>query len=125
MANFAKLGLNSKVIKVNAVDDKVITDDNGNISEQMGVAYLSKLHGYPFWVMTDYEGVDRKHYAGIGFRYDDELDAFIPPKPYSSWFLNETTCNWQSPIDYPEDGKSYMWDEELQNWSVLEEQPTE
>ena len=65
---------------------------------------------------TSYNGNIRKNYAGIGFTYDSERDAFIPPKPYASWILNEQTCTWEAPIPYPDDGAEYYWDEELTNW---------
>ena len=58
----------------------------------------------------------RKNYAGISYTYDAERDAFIPPKPYASWLLNETTCLWDSPVPYPDDGERYTWDEEAQSW---------
>jgi len=65
---------------------------------------------------TSYNNNYRKNYAGIGFVYDEERDAFIPPKPYNSWILNETTCNWQAPISYPQNNGLYEWDEENQEW---------
>jgi hypothetical protein len=77
------------------------------------------------WIQTSYntyggqhpEGRPlRKNYAGIGFTYDRERDAFIPPKPYASWVLNETTCLWDAPVAYPADGKRYSWDEATTNW---------
>ena len=78
------------------------------------------------WIQTSYNtkvGVHtlggtplRKNYAGIGYTYDKTLDAFIPPKPYSSWILNEQTCSWESPIAYPEDDKQYRWDEDSLSW---------
>lgn len=58
----------------------------------------------------------RKNYAGIGYTYDRERDAFIPPKPFASWTLNEETCNWTAPVLYPADGKMYQWDEATTNW---------
>lgn len=58
----------------------------------------------------------RKNYAGIGYRYDETLDGFIPRQPYESWILNEETCLWEAPIPKPDDGLSYDWDEELTNW---------
>jgi len=122
MAHYAKLGLNSKVISVLVVDNDDITDDNGNEVEQLGIDYLAKGTGYPFWVQTSYNGNIRKNYAGRGYRYDDDLDAFIPPKTYTSWSLNETTCQWEAPTPMPDDDKRYMWDEEIQDWSVLAEQ---
>jgi hypothetical protein len=62
----------------------------------------------------------RKNYAGTGFTYDKIKDAFIPPKPYPSWTLNEETCLWDSPVLYPEDGQIYNWNEETQTWDLLE-----
>lgn len=65
---------------------------------------------------TSYNGNIRKNYAGIGYSYDYDRDAFIPPKPYPSWVLVEQTCLWDSPIPYPNDGKKYDWDENIKNW---------
>lgn len=67
-------------------------------------------------VRTSYNGNIRKNYAGIGYSYDDVRDAFIPPKPYPSWILNEETCNWEAPVSYPTDDKFYSWDEEQLQW---------
>ena len=71
---------------------------------------------------TSYNGNYRKNYAGIGCTYDETRDAFIPPKPFNSWLLNETTCQWDAPVAYPTDGKIYMWDEEQQQWTEVETQ---
>jgi len=60
----------------------------------------------------------RKNYAGIGYTYDSQRDAFVPPKPYNSWILNEETCNWNAPIAYPNDGQRYTWNEETQSWTL-------
>ena len=65
---------------------------------------------------TSYHGNIRKNYAGIGYTYDSERDAFIPPKPFPSWVLVEETCQWNAPVDYPNDGKAYYWDENSTNW---------
>lgn len=59
----------------------------------------------------------RKNYAGIGFIYDESRDAFIPPKPYPSWILNEESCLWEAPVSYPDDGSEYVWDERNITWS--------
>ena len=67
---------------------------------------------------TSYNGNIRKNYAGIGYIYDSDRDAFIPPKPYPSWILNEDTCNWKSPVPYPIDGKNYIWNETDQTWDL-------
>jgi len=71
-------------------------------------------------VRTSYSGSIRKHYAGIGFTYNEALDAFIPPKPYESFILNEDACVWESPIPYPEDGGTYNWNEDVQSWELIE-----
>lgn len=81
------------------------------------------------WIQTSYNtqgGVHtqggtplRKNYAGIGFTYDREKDAFIPPQPYPSWILDEETCLWNAPVAYPDDGKFYKWDEQSQSWTDL------
>jgi hypothetical protein len=69
---------------------------------------------------TSYNNNYRKNYAGIGYRYDETLDAFISPKPYDSWLLNEKTCQWEAPVAYPEDNKRYAWDEDTVSWKVVE-----
>jgi hypothetical protein len=85
------------------------------------------------WIQTSYNthaGVHtqggtplRKNYAGIGYSYDDELDAFVPPKPFNSWILNEDTCQWKAPIDYPNDGNAYIWNEDVQQWELSTIEP--
>lgn len=70
-------------------------------------------------VRTSYNGNIRKNYAGIGYTYDEERDAFIPPKPAMSWILNEDTCKWEAPIPYPQDGKDYLWNENHRNWEEV------
>ena len=67
---------------------------------------------------TSYNGNIRKNYAGIGFTYDSELDAFIGPKPYDSWLLNETTCQWEAPTPYPTNGFTYNWNESDLAWDI-------
>jgi hypothetical protein len=70
---------------------------------------------------TSYNGNIRKNYAGIGFTYDFELDAFLPPKPFASWLLDEETCQWQPPVPCPTDGVSYVWNEDEIDWEPLDE----
>ena len=70
------------------------------------------------WVETFINGENRKNYAGIGYSYDLNRDAFISPKPYNSWILDEATCRWTAPISYPNDGQTYKWDENQQNWII-------
>lgn len=125
MAHYAKLGLNYKILDVVVVDNKVITDENGKEVEQLGIDFLEELTNYPYWVQTSYNATIRKNYACHGFRYDEDLDAFIPPKPFTSWSLNEETCQWEAPTPSPSGDTPFMWDEETQEWVLLEEQPTE
>jgi hypothetical protein len=115
MAHFAKLDENNNVISVHVVVNDVITID-GNESEQAGIDFLTSLHGHALWKQTSYNGNIRKNYAGVGYTYDAGRDAFIAPKPYSSWTLNETTCQWEPPVAYPTDGKRYGWFEPNQEW---------
>lgn len=115
MAHFAKLDENNNVLAVHVVNNDVITVD-GNESEQAGIDFLASLHGHTLWKQTSYNGNIRKNYAGIGYTYDAGRDAFIAPKPYGSWILNETTCQWECPVAYPTDGKRYAWFEPNQQW---------
>jgi|TARA_R110002020_G_C15937607_1_gene744384 hypothetical protein len=125
MAHFAKLSLGSKVISVYVVANEVAT------TEQAGIDFLHKLYNYPFWKQTSYNtqcGVHllggiplRKNYAGKGFTYDEDRDAFIPPKPYASWTLNESTCDWEPPVAKPdsESGERYKWNESTKSWDEI------
>lgn len=70
-------------------------------------------------VRTSYNGNIRKNYAGVDYTYDEDLDAFIPPKPFNSWILDEETCQWNSPIPHPNDGHFYLWNEDTQAWEQL------
>jgi len=125
MAHFAKIGLNYKVLEVLVINDKQLKDENGNEVEQLGIDFLEESTRYPYWVQTAYSSTIRKNYAGVGFKYDEDLDAFIPPKPFTSWTLNEETCQWEYPTPMPTGDTPFMWDEETQEWVLLEEQPTE
>jgi hypothetical protein len=129
MASFAKIGMNGKVIAVHSVVNKVLHDSNGIEREDIGIDFLTKLHGWSIWKQTSYNtngGVHssggtplRKNFAGIGYTYDEDRDAFIPKKPFNSWVLNETTCLWESPVAYPNDGQNYKWNETIQNWELI------
>lgn len=118
MAHFAKLDEDNNVIGVHVVNNEVITVD-GVESEQLGIEFLSELHKHIFWKQTSYNGSIRKNYAGIDFTYDSNRDAFIPPKPWDSWILNETTCQWNAPVAYPLDGENYLWNEETVSWDLV------
>lgn len=71
------------------------------------------------WIQTSYNAKIRKNFAGISYLYDPVLDAFVAPQPFSSWYLNEETCQWEAPIDYPTDGPLYTWDESAQSWNLI------
>ena len=120
MATFAKIGLNNKVIEVLSVHNNELKDSNGVEQEVNGIDFLTKLTGWSIWKQTSYNGNFRKNHAGIGYIYDEDRDAFIPPKPYNSWILNETTCIWESPVAYPDDRNKYTWNEETQQWDLIE-----
>lgn len=119
MAHFAKLNDENIVIAVHVVNNEVIIKADGTESELKGKQFLNSLHGTAKWVQTSYNGSFRKNYAGVGFTYDLERDAFIPPKPFNSWILNEDSCLWYAPIPYPSDGKLYNWNEDILNWEEL------
>jgi len=120
MASFAKIGLNSKVIEVLSVHNNELKDSNGVEQEVNGVDFLTKLTGWAIWKQTSYNNNIRKNHAGIGYTYDEDRDAFIAPKPYASWILNETTCLWEAPVAYPDDGENYEWNEETTTWDIVE-----
>jgi len=119
MASFAKIGLNSKVIEVLVVHNNELKDSNGVEQEVNGINFLTNLTGWAIWKQSFKDGT-RKNTAGIGFTYDEEKDAFIPLKPYNSWILNETTCQWDAPSAMPDDGKRYQWNEETTTWDLDE-----
>lgn len=116
MAHFAKLDENNIVVEVVVVHNNELLDEKGIEQESKGIEFLTNLFGHSNWKQTSYNGNFRKHYAGIGFTYDVQRDAFIPYKLFDSWVLNQDTLQWESPIPYPNDGKSYTWDESIKNW---------
>ena len=120
MASFAKIGLNNKVIEVLSVHNNELLDSNGVEQEVNGIDFLTKLTGWAVWKQTSYNGNFRKNHAGIGYTYDEDKDAFIPPKPFNSWILNESTCLWEAPVAYPDDGEEYNWNEETKSWDVVD-----
>jgi hypothetical protein len=130
MASFAKIE-NNIVITVISVVNEVLKDSNGIEQENIGIQFLRTLYNEPnaIWKQTSYNtsgGVHklggtpfRKNHAGMGYTYDEIRDAFIQPKPYNSWTLNEQTCLWEAPIPIPSDAsidKKYTWNEETLNW---------
>jgi len=117
MAHFAKLDENNIVLEVNVVSNSDCGDLPFPASEPLGIEFLTQWSGgYTNWKQTSYNDNFRKRYAGIGYKYDSVLDAFIPPQPYASWVFNEQELWWEPPILYPTDGNRYKWDEETQSW---------
>jgi hypothetical protein len=114
MAHFAELGENNTVLRVIVVNNSDCLDESGNESEAVGAQFCRKLLGGT-WKQTSYNNNFRKRYAGPGYTYNPDLDAFIAPKPYPSWTLDANT-DWQAPVAYPTDGKIYRWDEDSQAW---------
>jgi|TARA_R110000851_G_scaffold172393_1_gene318736 hypothetical protein len=115
MAHFAKIGIGNIVEKVEVVSNNIAT------TEQAGVDFLRNLYNdqNAQWFQTSYNNNIRKNFAGIDYTYDQARDAFIEPKPFNSWTLNETTCNWESPVVKPDDGQNYVWNEENQQWNLI------
>lgn len=115
MAHFAEIGLDNAVQQVIVVNNAELLDENGVEQESKGQEFCRSLMGGT-WVQTSYNGKFRKNFAGIGYTYDSVRDAFIPPKPYQSWVLEEQACVWVAPVSAPEDGKPYRWDEGSVSW---------
>lgn len=118
MAHFAEIDASGNVLRVIVVSNFDILDINGNESEQVGKNFCENLFD-GIWVQTSYNSNFRKNFAGIGYTYDSQRDAFIPPKPYSSWILDDLICRWMPPIPYPQDGKNYKWNDVTNNWEEV------
>ena len=132
MAHFAQLDENNVVTQVIVVANEDTSDSNGVEVEEIGVAFCKKLLGADTnWKQTSYNNNMRVRYAGIGYTYNEELDAFIPPQPFASWTLDTDTADWVSPVGPApelteveiEAGSFYRWDEDGGDW-VLETRPT-
>ena len=150
MAHFAKLGINSKVIAVHAVDNKDLHNADGVEDEEVGRQYLERIHNWPLWKQTSYNTSSNTHklggtpfrgnYAGIGYEWDEDNQIFWPKKPYASWVKNTTDARWQSPIgdapaltaeqetqNTPADENTpathnwyYAWNEDNQSWDLTD-----
>ena len=119
MAHFAKLDDNNVVLEVHCVHNNELLVD-GVEYEIKGIDFLITWSGgYTKWKQTSYNGSMRKNYAGVGYTYDDERNAFIPPRLFVSWLLDEHTCQWNPPVSYPTDGNNYSWDESTLTWVAL------
>jgi len=108
MAHWAEIDKDNVVLRV------LVGDNNDSAGDEGHQWLIDNLGGT--WIKTSYNGTIRKNFAGIGFSYDEKRDAFIPPKLFPSWILNEETCQWEPPIPYPSDGGTYIWDEAKQSW---------
>jgi hypothetical protein len=120
MAHFAQLDSNNVVTQVIVVGNSDTADANGVEKEHIGAAFCERLFGGN-WKQTSYNGSIRKNYAGVGYTYNVSLDAFVPPKPYASWVLNNDTAQWDAPTPMPTDDKKYSWDEATTSWVEMAE----
>ncbi len=122
MAHFAKLDENNIVIDVIVVHNDMLRDEHGIECEELGVQFLINITNHINWKQTSYNSTFRKNYAGRGFVYDATRDAFIPPKPFSSWILNENTCQWEAPVLLNvsiENQPFYYWNEIDKRWDKI------
>lgn len=117
MAHFARVNKNWIVEQVIIVNNDVLLDQHGIECDWLGEQFCQQLFGPDTkWIQTSYNGQIYKNFAGIGYTFDPHRNAFISPKPYESWMLDESTCRWEAPVPYPSDGGLYSWDEENQDW---------
>ena len=114
MAHFVRIE-NGVVVQGIVVSDKDTADEHGVEKEDIGIAFCSNLLGGT-WKQTSYNARIRKNYAGIGYTYDETLDAFVPPKPFASWLLDTDKAQWKAPVDYPTDEGSFTWNEDTLAW---------
>ena len=121
MAHYAKLDVNNFVLHVVVINNDVVENKEFPESEILGIRFLASISGYQDWKQTSFNQSFRKNYAGIGFTYDSQRDAFIPPKPFASGTLDEETCLWNAPVAKPEG--SYRWNEDSLTWEEIPELP--
>ena len=117
MAHFARI--KNGIVEVTiVVGNEHLLDENGVEQESLGIAFCQNLFGSDTeWVQTSFNGSFRKNHGIPGDTWDSERDAFIAPQPFSSWTLNETTCQWEAPTPKPDDGNLYTWDESTTSWT--------
>lgn len=111
MAHAAEIDGNNVVVRVLVVPNEQEHRIQDFLANELGLGGT--------WVQTSYNGNIRKNFAGIGYEYRSEIDAFVPPQPFPSWTLNEDTAQWESPVPYPTDGIMYQWNEELTDWQAI------
>jgi hypothetical protein len=122
MAHFAQIDENNIVVQVIVINNEILLDTDNNESEVKGIDFCESLYGHRNWLQTSYNGNMRYNYAGIGYTFDEDNDAFYAPQPFASWLLDENFI-WQAPVPYPEDAsedKVYEWDEDNLTWKVIE-----
>ena len=119
MAHFAELDENNVVKQVIVVHKNELKGANGVEYENKGIEFCNSLFGHTNWIQTSYNNNMRKQFAGIGYTYDDVNDIFIAPQPFPSWSLDDN-FDWQAPTPMPEDDNLYTWNEETQNWDIIE-----
>jgi len=119
MAHFAQLNAENLVTQVIVVANPDTADQDGVENEAIGIEFCTNLLGGT-WIQTSYNANIRKNYAGVGYKYDKDLDAFIPPQPFASWVLDEDKAQWKAPVDYPTEEGKYTWNEETTSWIEIE-----
>ena len=119
MAHFVRIE-NGVVVQGIVVSNQDTADEHGVEKEEIGIAFCFNLLGGT-WKQTSYNGNIRKNYAGIGYTYDETLDAFVPPKPFASWLLDTDKAQWKAPVDMPNDDKRYTWNEATTSWDAVTE----
>lgn len=113
MAHFAEIDENNIVLRVVVTDNNFPNEGHDWLIENLGGT----------WIQTSFNSTIRKNFAGIGYTYDSDRDAFIAPQPYESWTLNEETCAWEAPVPYPSDGRTYFWQESVVDWTPINDEP--
>ena len=116
MAHFAKIGLNNKIIAVVTLDESVITDDDGIEREDLGIDYLTEKTGWSIWRRTWKDKSQRYNYASKDGTWDEDAQAFIPPKMFNNFVLDTNTYKWIPPVPCPDDGINYVWDDKNSEW---------
>lgn len=112
MAHFAEIDKNNIVLRVLVTDNDYPNEGYDWLVENLGGT----------WIQTSYNNKIRKNFAGTGYSYDPEKDAFIAPQPYASWVLDEESCRWEAPVPYPEDGRHYFWQEDVIDWTPINDE---
>lgn len=117
MAHFAEIGLDNIILKVIAVSNNELLNENHSEAGQKGIDFCRKVFGGT-WVQTSYNNNFYKNFAVVGGTFDSVRNAFISTKPFPSWTLSEDSCTWEAPVDYPSGDNDYNWDEETQSWAL-------